>query len=81
MYQYVTCTVLCCQLLTILSVLLWFWFQSENTSESGDRSSKDIDRFEVACNKLASQAVLRLSGDNVTVLLLAIKHNSTRTDN
>jgi len=31
-------------------------------------------RYETACNRLANEAVRRLSADNVTVLLIAIKH-------
>mgnify|MGYP000529531147 CR=1 FL=1 len=50
-------------------------------SESGDKAtSKESDKYETACNRLAREAVLRFSGDNVTVLILAIhksKQNNT----
>ena len=37
-------------------------------------TSNDVVRYEVACNRLANEAVRRLSADNVTVLLIAIRH-------
>jgi len=39
------------------------------------RSAEDV-RYETACNRLANEAVRRLSADNVTVLLIAIKHST-----
>ncbi|XP_060553642.1 LOW QUALITY PROTEIN: integrin-linked kinase-associated serine/threonine phosphatase 2C-like, partial [Ruditapes philippinarum] len=42
---------------------------SKETEENKTRNN----RYETACNKLANEAVLRFSGDNVTVLLLAIR--------
>ena len=37
-------------------------------------------RYEVACNRLASEAVRRLSQDNVTVLLIRIDTPSVWSD-
>ena len=41
-----------------------------------DTKTSEEMRYDTASNKLANEAVLRLSGDNVTVLLLAIAPNS-----
>lgn len=41
---------------------------------SGESSSSDMSvtkRYETACNKLCSEAVLKMSGDNVTVVIVA----------
>ncbi|XP_070207204.1 integrin-linked kinase-associated serine/threonine phosphatase 2C-like isoform X2 [Littorina saxatilis] len=38
-----------------------------------DRRSAEEVRFDTACSRLANTAVLRLSGDNVTVLIISIK--------
>ena len=40
-----------------------------------DVTSVDDFRYETACSRLANEAVLRLSADNVTVLLISIKPN------
>ncbi|XP_053378531.1 integrin-linked kinase-associated serine/threonine phosphatase 2C-like [Mercenaria mercenaria] len=41
--------------------------------DTEDNKSGKNNKYETACNKLANEAVLRFSGDNVTVLLLAIR--------
>ena len=38
-----------------------------------DRRSAEEVRFDTACSRLANTAVLRLSGDNVTVLIISVK--------
>ncbi|KAK3714352.1 hypothetical protein RRG08_017191 [Elysia crispata] len=45
--------------------------EDPNVAATGRKSAEDI-KFETTCSKLASSAVLRLSGDNVTVVLVAI---------
>ncbi|XP_059157022.1 integrin-linked kinase-associated serine/threonine phosphatase 2C-like [Physella acuta] len=45
--------------------------EDKNLQSSGKKSEKDI-KFDAVCNKLANAAVLRLSGDNVTVIVVDI---------
>lgn len=45
--------------------------QDSRISSTESKSAEHV-RFDSACNKLANESVLRLSGDNVTVLILAI---------
>lgn len=45
--------------------------EDPKVSPIGRKTAEDV-KFETACSKLASSAVLRLSGDNVTVVLVAI---------
>ncbi|XP_063409827.1 integrin-linked kinase-associated serine/threonine phosphatase 2C-like [Mytilus trossulus] len=47
----------------------------DSTIQGTDDKSTDDLRYETACNKLANEAVLRLSADNVTVLIIAIQPN------
>jgi len=49
-------------------------FQDESIEMTDSRSAEDM-RYEMACNRLANEAVRRLSADNVTVLLIAVKHS------
>ena len=52
--------------------------QDTNTDGSGDETTTLEKRQELACNKLANDAVRRLSADNVTVVLVTIrKHLDT----
>ena len=50
--------------------------QDESIESTDSRSAEDV-RYETACNRLANDAVRRLSADNVTVLLIAVKHLTT----
>ncbi|XP_052760071.1 integrin-linked kinase-associated serine/threonine phosphatase 2C-like [Mya arenaria] len=50
-----------------------------DTKDIVNKSSKRSEKFDTACNKLANEAVLRFSGDNVTVLILALTHSETGT--
>lgn len=45
--------------------------EDKNLKGSDRRSTQDV-RYDASCSRLASSAVLRLSGDNVTVMLVAI---------
>ncbi|RUS88689.1 hypothetical protein EGW08_003504 [Elysia chlorotica] len=45
--------------------------QDPNVSATGRKTAADV-KFETTCSKLANAAVLRLSGDNVTVVMVAI---------
>ncbi|VDI55042.1 integrin-linked kinase-associated serine/threonine phosphatase 2C [Mytilus galloprovincialis] len=47
----------------------------DSTIQGTDDKSADDLRYETACNRLANEAVLRLSADNVTVLIIAIQPN------
>ncbi|XP_052213462.1 integrin-linked kinase-associated serine/threonine phosphatase 2C-like [Dreissena polymorpha] len=51
----------------------------EGSKEAVTRTSSQSERFDTACNRLANEAVLRFSGDNVTVLLLALHKNRPAT--
>lgn len=46
--------------------------QDESIHGTDRRSAEEV-RFDTACSRLASTAVLRLSGDNVTVLIVSVK--------
>ncbi|KAK7497895.1 hypothetical protein BaRGS_00010766 [Batillaria attramentaria] len=46
--------------------------QDESVHKTDLRSAEEV-RFDTACSRLANTAVLRLSGDNVTVLIISIK--------
>ncbi|GFO44593.1 integrin-linked kinase-associated serine/threonine phosphatase 2c [Plakobranchus ocellatus] len=46
--------------------------EDPTTVACGRKTATDI-KFENACNKLANSAVLRLSGDNVTVIMVDIR--------
>ncbi|KAL4221038.1 hypothetical protein ACF0H5_019300 [Mactra antiquata] len=47
----------------------------EENKDKDVRVGKNVknNKYDIACNQLANEAVLRFSGDNVTVLLLAIR--------
>ena len=40
--------------------------------KQGSEKSGNENQYDVACGKLANEAVLRLSADNVTVLVISI---------
>lgn len=44
----------------------------QNSDGSSMDETKERSKYDMLCNKLANEAVLRFSGDNVTVLVLAI---------
>ncbi|KAK0056772.1 integrin-linked kinase-associated serine/threonine phosphatase 2C [Biomphalaria pfeifferi] len=48
--------------------------EDKSIQASGKKSEEDV-KFDTVCNKLANAAVLRLSGDNVTVVVVAIHPN------
>ena len=56
---------------SLFSLLL---LQDESIQGSETKSAEEV-RYETACARLANEAVLRLSADNVTVLVLAISKN------
>lgn len=47
--------------------------EKDSIKGTKERESGKNNKFEKACNKLANEAVLRFSGDNVTVLLLEVR--------
>ncbi|XP_064599031.1 integrin-linked kinase-associated serine/threonine phosphatase 2C-like isoform X2 [Liolophura sinensis] len=49
-------------------------FIEQQLNKCGDTAGRETDaKFQAACNKLVSEAVLRLSADNVTVILVRIQ--------
>jgi hypothetical protein len=55
-------------------IIVIFFLQNDGSSSKETEENKTRNnRYETACSKLANEAVLRFSGDNVTVLLLAIR--------
>ncbi|XP_005101909.1 integrin-linked kinase-associated serine/threonine phosphatase 2C [Aplysia californica] len=44
----------------------------DKKTEGTERKSAEDVRYDLACSRLASSAVLRLSGDNVTVMLVSV---------
>ena len=48
----------------------------DQSIQGTETKTADEVRYETACARLANEAVLRLSADNVTVLLLAISKNT-----
>ena len=49
-----------------------FFILQDQSIQGTETKTADEVRYETACARLANEAVLRLSADNVTVLLLAI---------
>ncbi|KAH9495093.1 hypothetical protein Btru_018138 [Bulinus truncatus] len=45
----------------------------DKTIQASGKKSEDDVKFDTVCNKLANAAVLRLSGDNVTVVVVAVQ--------
>jgi len=46
----------------------------DESVQSTDTQNAEDSRYELACGRLASEAVRRLSADNVTLLVIAIRH-------
>ena len=60
-------------------VLLYFlYILQDETIEGTETKTAEEVRYDTACARLANEAVLRLSADNVTVLLLALSKNTDR---
>lgn len=56
--------------------LVYFFVQIDK-QKCGDTAEGVTDaKFQAACDKLVSEAVLRLSADNVTVILVRIQKKS-----
>ena len=54
-----------------------FILQDETIEGTETKTAEEV-RYDTACARLANEAVLRLSADNVTVLLLALSKNTDR---
>lgn len=56
----------------LIKALIFFKPQQDESIEGTDLKSSEEIRWETAVNRLASEAVRRLSADNVTVVLIKI---------
>ena len=54
---------------------LLFFLQDQSIQGTETKTPHEV-RYETACARLANEALLRLSADNVTVLLLAINKST-----
>ena len=51
------------------------FFQDDKIEGTETKSAEEV-RYETACNRLANEAVRKLSADNVTVILISISNPS-----
>ena len=62
---------------TGFTIFLIYILQDETIEGTETKTAEEM-RYDTACARLANEAVLRLSADNVTVLLLALSKKTDR---